>query len=257
MSPTRHKNYEVLNLIGYGLAKFDVEFVRQLGFATKQNLYRHIVELKIAETAGVVKNRQDLFDPFFDNGRRGWWQKGDVYIHRKHFIDSLFGELTAEEYARIVDYRLRSEFAGEPGARLSPILHSKFKQIQQTGREAEWFFMHHYGDVAEFNGGTLQDARLFGDGYDFQIQVASRYYLAEVKGVAEKSGSVRLTEKEYEQARTHKADFALVVVSNLHESPKLSAVFNPASLLNLTKRETTAMQISYHSNAINWRRVFP
>ena len=30
MSDNKHKNYEILNLIGYGLAKFNMEFVSQL-----------------------------------------------------------------------------------------------------------------------------------------------------------------------------------------------------------------------------------
>jgi hypothetical protein len=83
MSDNKHKNYELLNLIGYGLAKFDMGFVKKLGFKTKTAFYEYIVTLNIAETEGVVKNRQDLFDPFFDDGRKGWWQKGDAYIHRK------------------------------------------------------------------------------------------------------------------------------------------------------------------------------
>lgn len=71
----KHKNYEILNLLGYGLAKFDDDFVRQFGFTTKTEFYNHFVKIGIAERVGVVKNRQDLFDPFFDNGRKGWWQK--------------------------------------------------------------------------------------------------------------------------------------------------------------------------------------
>ena len=31
MSDTKHENYEILNLIGYGLAKFDMNFVKQFG----------------------------------------------------------------------------------------------------------------------------------------------------------------------------------------------------------------------------------
>jgi len=81
----KHENYEVLNLIGYGLAKFDMSFVKFFGLKTKTAFYKYIVQQGIAETIGTVKNRQDLFDPFFDNIRRGWWQKGDAYIHRKIF----------------------------------------------------------------------------------------------------------------------------------------------------------------------------
>lgn len=85
MSSSKHKNYEILNLIGYGLAKFGLEFVLHFDCLNKAELYQKMVNIGVADTIGTVKNRQDLFDPFFDNGRQGWWQKGDVYIHRKHF----------------------------------------------------------------------------------------------------------------------------------------------------------------------------
>jgi hypothetical protein len=69
MADNKHENYEILNLIGYGLAKFDKDFVREFGFKTKTAFFQHMVDLKIAETIGTVKNSQDLFDPFFDNPR--------------------------------------------------------------------------------------------------------------------------------------------------------------------------------------------
>jgi hypothetical protein len=81
----KHKNYEILNLIGYGLAKFDLQFVKEFGFKTKSAFYEYIVSFGIADTVGTVKNRQDLFDPFFDNQRKGWWQKGNAYIPSKDF----------------------------------------------------------------------------------------------------------------------------------------------------------------------------
>lgn len=70
MSDNKHENYELLNLIGYGLAKFDMNFVKEFGFKTKIAFYEYIVSLKIAETKGVVKNRQDLFDPFLTVGEK-------------------------------------------------------------------------------------------------------------------------------------------------------------------------------------------
>lgn len=81
----KHENYETLNLIGYGLAKFSRAFIKEYGFKTKTAFYQHIVDIGIADTVGTVKNRQDLFDPFFDNGRKGWWQRGVViglYLYR-------------------------------------------------------------------------------------------------------------------------------------------------------------------------------
>ncbi len=65
MTDGKHKNYELLNLIGYGLAKYDVNFIREFDCKTKAAFYEYIVSLGIAQTIGVVKNRQDLFDLSF------------------------------------------------------------------------------------------------------------------------------------------------------------------------------------------------
>ena len=51
-----------------------------------------------------------MFDPFFDNERRGWWQKGDAYIHRKILIDSLYGELNVKEFSNLVKIYIKETF---------------------------------------------------------------------------------------------------------------------------------------------------
>lgn len=255
---TKHKNYEILNLIGYGLAKFDMEFVRCLGFQTKMAFYRLMVQRGIADTVGVVKNRQDLFDPFFENRRQGWWQKGDVYIHRKHLIDSLFGSLDAADFSNIVRLYLRENFGisvamDERGKAVGPLVKTKFKQLQITGQEAELFFMSNFGRCDSFRDGVLEDARLFGDGYDFQVAVRRQFFLAEIKGLRARHGSVRMTEKEYKRAQEYEDKYALVVVTNLGETPNMSVVFNPVERINFTRRASSPKQVNYHSAALRWR----
>lgn len=71
---------------------------------------------------------------------------------------------------------------------IEPITQSKFKKMQKTGLEAELYFMNNYQNIELFGNGFLQDARLFGDGYDFQIVTNSNNYLAEVKGVRQNKG---------------------------------------------------------------------
>ena len=93
----KHENYEILNLLGYGLAKFDNEFIPQFDFRTKTDFYNYCVSIGLADTGGVIKNRMDLFDPFFPNKRKGWWQKGNAYIHRKQLVDNLFGDLSVSD----------------------------------------------------------------------------------------------------------------------------------------------------------------
>ena len=254
MSDYRHKNYELLNLLGYGLAKFDMEFVKEFGFKTKSAFYDYMVSLKVAETASVVKNRQDIFDPFFNNARKGWWQRGNIYLHRKLLIDSLFGDLNAWQYSGIVKIYIQSNFGEvQKPESISPVMKSRFKQLQITGQEAEIYFMHNYTNIQHFSSGSLDDARLFGDGYDFQIQVADKYYLAEIKGVREASGSIRFTENEFEKAKEYAQDYGLVIVSNLSNVPKMTLIFDPIQNLSLTKKVVSFTQTTYHSEFISWR----
>lgn len=253
MNKNKHENYELLNLIGYGLAKFNMEFVRRFGFSTKTAFYHFIVDLNIAETVGTIKNRQDLFDPFFDSGRKGWWQKGNTYLHRKLLIDSLFGSLDAAQYSEMVKAYIDSKFGqAKKNINISPLMKSRFKQLQVTGQEAELYFMNNYQRIETFYSGKLDDARLLGDGYDFQVQVSERYFLAEIKGVRASSGNVRLTENEYRKAKEYKNDYSLVVVSNLSDIPKMTAIFNPIASLTLKRKRITQNQTTYHSEVVAW-----
>jgi hypothetical protein len=254
MKDTKHENYELLNLIGYGLAKFNMNFVKRFGYKTKTAFYESIVQLGIAETVDTVKNRQDLFDPFFDNGRKGWWQKGDAYRHRKVLIDSLYGSLEVHQFADIVKLHIENEFGTIEKVEkvVSPIMKSKYRQLQITGQEAEIFFMNNYQNISTFENGLIEDARMFGDGYDFQIQVSDQYFLAEVKGVRTGYGSIRLTKNEFEKANEYKNEYGLVVVSNLIEIPKMTILFDPIEKIRLTKQLINTEQVSYQSESISW-----
>ena len=244
----KHENYEILNLLGYGLAKFDKSFVACMGYQSKHSLYKYLVGLKVAESTGVIKNRQDLFDPFFDNDRKGWWQKKDDYIHRKYLIDSYFGNLKVEEYCDVIRYRLKLDFNAEILTSISPLLSTKFRRMQETGSEAEEYFIYNYKSINLFQNGKLEDARLYGDGYDFQIAVDDSFYLTEVKGVRKKSGSIRLTEREHFQAKEFKEKYVLTIVCNLDEYPKFITISDPLQKINFEKRIITSKN-SYTYNA--------
>ncbi|MCB4235161.1 hypothetical protein LDL59_08760 [Kaistella anthropi] len=43
----KHENYEILNLLGYGLAKFDNEFIKQFGFETKNSFLIILLKLEL------------------------------------------------------------------------------------------------------------------------------------------------------------------------------------------------------------------
>lgn len=250
----KHEHYELLNLLGYGLAKFDKKFIDKFGFQSKLAFYEYLIKIGVCETVGTIKNRQDMLDPFFENGRSGWWQKKDQYVSRKLFIDSLFGNENVEEFSDIVKLYLKKDFKVELNieSKISPVLKSKFKQLQETGQEAELYFLNNYGLIENFNGGLIQDARLFGDGYDFQIENNSKFYLAEVKGVRNSSGGIRMTKNEYEKAIEYKNDYVLVIISNIVETPKITTIANPILNLKLKENTITSIQINYHSENLKW-----
>ena len=101
----------------------------------------------------------------------------------------------------------------------------------------------------------IENARTWGDGYDFQLKIDSKYYLAEVKGVRNQSGAIRLTQSEFEKALEFKQDYFLVVVSNLISSPKFSCISNPLQNLDFTSKEIKSVQLNYHTSALNWSKI--
>ena len=233
----KHENYEILNLLGYGLAKFGNEFIKQFGFKTKLSFFEYFVEIGIVETGSVVKNRMDLFDPFFDNNRKGWWQKGNAYIHRKLLIDSLFGNENVIGYANIVKLFLKDNFKiKDIFVEVKPIVKSRFKKLQETGLEAELYFMNNYNSIDIFKDGNIEDARLYGDGYDFQINVNENSFLAEVKGIRAKKVKFRLTENEYFKAKEYQNDYIITLVLNLDDLPTFLTIENPLKNLKFEER---------------------
>ncbi len=244
----KHENYEILNLLGYGLSKFDNAFIQQFGFKTKSSFFNYFVEIGVVETGSVVKNRMDLFDPFFQNNRKGWWQKGDAYIHRKFLIDSLFGNENVVGYSNIVKLYLKDNFnLNDIIVDVKPIVKSRFKKLQETGLEAELFFINNYNSIDIFKNGIIEDARLYGDGYDFQINVDKYSYLAEVKGIRAKKGKFRLTENEYAKAKEYQKDYIITLVLNLDDLPKFITIDNPLKNLNFEERIIKSKEIKeYH-----------
>ena len=245
----KHQNYEILNLIGYGLSKFNDKFIKEFGFTTKMAFYEYCVKNDIAETTGTVKNRMDLFDHFFpDNGRKGWWQKGDTYIHRKFLIDNLFGNEDAKGYANIVKLYMKENFkVKDILINIKPIVKSRFKKLQETGLEAEIYFMNNFNQIDKFNSGILEDARLFGDGYDFQISVNDSMYLSEIKGIREKKGKFRLTENEYNKALEYKDDYVVTLVLNMNDMPTFLTIENPIKNLKFEEKIITSrISKEYH-----------
>ncbi|MBQ6615107.1 MAG: hypothetical protein IJH67_01950 [Thermoguttaceae bacterium] len=127
----KHENYDILNMLGYGLAKFDMDLVYNMGFKTKTEFYQHMVNLGIANATGVIKNRQDMFDPFFDSGRKGWWQRKENYEHRKILIDRFYENFTCLEFIEVLNKLLiyRGFIHPHEEIEISPTLKAQFHEL--------------------------------------------------------------------------------------------------------------------------------
>lgn len=257
MALTKDSKTEIMNLVGYGLAKFDTQLTAHLGFKTKSDFARYIISKDLATTLRAVFNRQDSFDPYFQNGRKGWHQRNQRE-HIKILIDSLFGELNAEQFATLIYGLINSDEEHDvilPSKYITPIEASRFKKMQDTGIQAESYFMSNYRNILMFSQSIIEDARLWGNGFDFQlIDKSNNINLVEVKGVRSHTGSIRMTEKEYCIAEIYKEAFHLVVVANLDSIPYLCCVSNPLQSLVLSKHHVESIQTNFHTPIIEWRK---
>ena len=140
-------------------------------------------------------------------------------------------------YSNIVKLYLKENYEiKELFVEVKPIVKSRFKKLQETGLEAELYFMNNFNEISAFNKGVLEDARLYGDGYDFQINVNENSFLAEVKGIRAKKGRFRLTENEYQKANEYKNDYVVTLVLNLDDLPTFLTIENPLKNLKFEER---------------------
>lgn len=258
MALSANSKSEILNLIGYGLAKFDTELTSYLGFNSKTDFARFVISRGLTSTLRSVFNRQDSFDPYFPNGRKGWHQRNQRE-HIKLLIDSLFGNLNSQEFANLVYGLICSEEDSGvimPSSYITPIDVSIFQKMQETGVQAEYFFMNNYQNLSIFSGSKLEDARLWGNGFDFQLTVAPNIIkLVEVKGLRSQIGAIRMTDKEYSAARAYKDTFHLVVVANLNHAPFMCCISNPLESLQLTQHYVEQKLITYHTLPLEWKQT--
>jgi hypothetical protein len=119
--------------------------------------------------------------------------------------------------------------------------------MQITDNVAECYFLSNYREIDLFSEADIEDARLFGDGYDFQLTLPNQLYLAEVKGLQTETGAIRMTQNEYEKAQEYGSDYALVAVKNLQDVPIFETIFNPIAELKFEKSIMRAEQVFYRT----------
>ena len=88
---------------------------------------------------------------------------------------------------------------------------------------------------------------MYGDGYDFQVNVNENSFLAEVKGIRAKKGRFRLTENEFIKAKEYKSDYIKTLVLNLDDLPTFLTIDNPVKNLKFEEKIIKSKEVKeYH-----------
>lgn len=125
---------------------------------------------------------------------------------------------------------------------------SQFAKRLVTGLAAEHYFESVRTALPEFKDCSIENTTRLGCGFDFRLcpAVKGDFLAVEVKGLADRTGSLSLTPKEYEVASTLTSRFFLFVVKNFKESPFHEIYQNPlATGLKFSKKERVTVHISW------------
>lgn len=220
-------------VVGFYLSKFDTAGLERLGYATFKAAYSDIGQ-RLGIKPQSIKNKRDDFDPFYNSGRAGWYQRamGPSRFKTMQLLDDLsFDALTG----------LVTDIIRDPAYRQSPEIvdilstlkrdwHEKRRFVPRgaTGRIAEELFKEWFNRGKTPFSGTIKDRREDGCGYDFLIQNGNVQQLIEVKGIADRTGGVLFTDKEWQTARENAGNYNLALFVDLSGTPELRVFNNPS-----------------------------
>lgn len=234
-------------LAGLYLSRFDTEGLKALGFNGFVEAF-NVIGYAIGSKPASIKNYRDEFDPYYFNNRKGWHQR-PLRAHCKAAMDE-FKEINFAEFTDIIKSFLFSNYEIEKFIEnVIPPDHSESVAKRLiTGQSAEEYFRLNYSKIDYFLNFDISDTTKLACGFDFKLTKDLEFFCVEVKGISGKTGSIRLTEKEFNTAKVLKNSYCLFVVSNFVEKPKHTVFFNPIeSNLKFKRSERLVQEISYSS----------
>jgi hypothetical protein len=251
LSSQRIATREKLILVGLYLSKYDSVGLKRLGFDSFIEAF-NVIGYAMGSKPASIKNYRDEFDPLFPNRRKGWHKRKTRNYCLKVFEE--YKSLDLESFTGLVE-----SFVGYDENAWSQVQRKKkpgdrqsyFAQRLITGLAAERYFESVRPNLPEFKGYTLLNTTGLGCGYDFRmdIETSKDFLVVEVKGLNGVTGTLSLTPKEHEIARTLTDRFFLFIVRNFRESPFHEIFRNPLSSgLKFRKSERVTVQISWLAN---------
>lgn len=251
LQPQQISKREKLILAGLYLAKYDSLGLKKLGFGSFIEAF-NVVGYALAAKPASVKNYRDEFDPLFPNRRKGWHKRPTRDYCLKVFEE--YRKLDLEMFAALI-----GSFVGYDDNVWSELREtqkkgegeSNFAKRLITGAAAENYFESVQPTLSEFQGFSVENTTKLGCGFDFRLSTEARdeFLAVEVKGLAERTGSVSLTPKEHEVATKMTERYFLFVVKNFRERPCHVIYQNPLSSgLRFKKTERVTVQINWLTN---------
>ena len=248
LNPQRIPTREKLILTGLFLSKYDSAGLKRLGFENFVEAF-NVIGYALGSKPASIKNYRDEFDPLFPNARKGWYKRPTRGYCRKVFEE--YKDLDLESFTGLV-----KSFTGYDENAWSELqtkeekgeTESQFAKRLITGLAAEQYFEAVRPTLPEFKDHSSENTTRIGCGYDFRLRRGSeRDFLAvEVKGLADRSGSLSLTPKEHAVATALASRFFLFVVKNFRETPFHEIYPDPlAGGLRFQKKERKTVQISW------------
>lgn len=247
-------------VVAFFLSKFGESGLARLGFRTYKHAFDEIGRA-LSVNPNSVKNWRDEFDPYYDNGRKGWYQR-EIRPTRLKVI-ATFDDLSEDALTAVVLDIIRSETQPKVESELYSALQEikdtddKKKTLKNisyvargpTGRMAEEFFVSQFHVGLTPFIGVLRDCRDNGVGYDFEIESQKDRTLVEIKGSAKELAGISFTDKEWKVAKETQDKYFLGLVFDVPASPKISFLQNPANNFAPVYRAYTTVAVSWTVNA--------
>lgn len=234
-------------VVGYAMSRLDRHYLDEFKVSSWTKAFS-TAGAALGVTPASLKHLRDEFDPFHDNGRRGWHGRA-LRPNRQRVL----GELCAVSDEALLEL-VRRLIDGEPAATDDAIdaLTVRKPEISNvaerllTGRLAEEYFLKNSRAILGIDPADIVDCRQSALGFDFGV-TGTPDRAIEIKGMKGRSGQILFTDREWSEAGRRKGDYWLVVVGSLARRPVARAWKDPRAVLTATCRYQQAIQISWTS----------
>ncbi|OPB89663.1 hypothetical protein BAS06_04695 [Elizabethkingia miricola] len=247
-------NRKLAHIVAYYLSRFNRKALENLGYTSFSEAFEKIAAA-IDLLPNYIKFRRDEFEVVHPY-RKGW--------HKRPMSQSIASTINAlrdidELTLRNIVLDILTQEKGieifEDLELLTTTIADKKKKSKRiyvprniTGKKAEEIFIEWFKSGQENipKGKDFVDMRDYGCGYDFQVIVSEKQIHAiEVKGFLEDEGGILITGKEWETAGIMKANYYLVLVSNIDNDPVITVINNPYEKLSPKRNLQTVIQVNW------------